>query len=526
VFEGSTEICWENNCTSLSVVDKTCLGPSCIAFGDECTFDTCHASNMQECDKNENCVFSSDSACHYGTCEDIGENESDCNLNDKCVFVNGHCANSCSSFLSCDLAYCYDKDSVCTYDRCSSKKISECDRTVGCIWDNSLSFNNSEGLCKSGSCEDLTEQDCVKDFNNNKCGYMNGKCQVNICGSISSDECDTTRGCELSNGKCVVDECMKFVDSVCKEGQTGKNCIFNDNKCVKGNCDILDRNECEINNRCEIINTGEETCWTNDCEEQTISEGCSLNCKSGLNDKCVFDTCRSLGSQCSLSDSCIYTLNKTCHYGTCEDIGENESDCNLNDKCVIMNGLCTLIPCGNGSGLESGWCEWGCKLNVDGWCVLDPCAFHDVRNGSYSSCLNDQENSCIYDENRCKVDPCSLYNSKSVCVEHGGDGCIYNGVNCVLDICESLGNDLNLCATNERCVVITGKCSSNPCKEVECDENLCLYGSEFSSAAVCFFDPCATFLPTDSDCGSRSGCVMKSGNGGSKFCISGDCVKL
>jgi hypothetical protein len=195
-------------------------------------------------------------------------------------------------------------------------------------------------------------------------------------------------------------------------------------------------------------------------------------------------------------------------------------ECNVNSlKCAVLNGICEENPCLNVVGDE---CAWGCKRSKEGTCVSDLCASHDVRDGKISSCLNDVNNKCIYSNNRCTVNPCSLHEEKVNCVKDIENKCIFDGSKCTQGSCELFLNDLNLCSENERCVVISDECHENPCNSNSCKENLCVIST---TTGLCSIDGCAVHKATDSECGSYDGCVLKI-DGLNEYCISGICNNL
>jgi hypothetical protein len=218
----------------------------------------------------------------------------------------------------------------------------------------------------------------------------------------------------------------------------------------------------------------------------------------------------------------LYCQSLTCDSFNVENYGETILQCSLNNElCVMLNGICSDNPCHFST--TEGQCVWGCKVDIYGNCVIDECAAHDVRSGYISECVNDENNKCIYTNNRCEVDQCSFYEEIKDCVEDVENKCVYDGISCSRGSCELFLDDLNLCDTNTRCVTISGKCYENPCNEQTCDENLCILPT--ISSESCNIDPCALHLPTDIDCGSIDGCIVKT-SGINRFCVSGDCSIL
>jgi hypothetical protein len=194
--------------------------------------------------------------------------------------------------------------------------------------------------------------------------------------------------------------------------------------------------------------------------------------------------------------------------------------CNLNSlKCAVLNGVCSNNPCIDSVGEV---CPWGCKRSGEGVCVADVCASYDVRTGDTVACLSDEVNRCIYNNNHCEVDPCSLHGQLSECVSDIENKCVYDGRKCSQNLCEIFGNDLNLCSVNTRCAVISGKCYENPCDDESCDDNLCITTLQPSK---CVIDPCASHKASDAECSIIDGCVVKVVET-DRMCISGGCEDL
>jgi hypothetical protein len=218
-------------------------------------------------------------------------------------------------------------------------------------------------------------------------------------------------------------------------------------------------------------------------------------------------------------DNFLYCKSLSCDSFNGESEIEMKIQCDANSlRCAILNGVCSSNPCGGISTNDE--CLWGCKRR-EGKCVSDVCASHDVREGDESKCINDINNKCIYKNNRCEVDPCSLHEELSNCVSDIEKRCVYDGITCSQDSCETFLYDLNLCSFNPRCVVIGGECHENPCSDKSCDENMCKATQQTS----CTLDLCISHKATNFDCERLDGCVVKT-SGNNNYCVSGGCADL
>jgi hypothetical protein len=150
-------------------------------------------------------------------------------------------------------------------------------------------------LCKSGGCGSLTkESDCNSGLNNNRCAYVAGSCIENPC-STSDCEGIVTVGCKLSGeGKCVVDECMKYNEEKCKTDGSSMCVIMehgNEDRCVSGECSILESHDyCDKNNpRCKVV---KDMCVENPC----VDVECSSPACTNTGEECIYDSCAQYSS--------------------------------------------------------------------------------------------------------------------------------------------------------------------------------------------------------------------------------------
>jgi hypothetical protein len=176
------------------------------------------------------------------------------------------------------------------YDKCAQWEGKDCYKKEGCIWDESLIFGGVTGLCKTGTCENLlNEKDCNSLLNGDLCGYIGGLCKNNPCSTLDC-EGNISSGCKLSSKEtCVVDECMKYDENICKLDGVSDCVVKNHNGekwCVKEECSTLDvYSDCiENEDRCKVVKSAcvENPCVSDECE--------SPSCKKGKDD-CVYDEC-------------------------------------------------------------------------------------------------------------------------------------------------------------------------------------------------------------------------------------------
>jgi hypothetical protein len=285
-------VCWENNCHNFSSSDCPIFGCVLNLSSDSCSFDMCNRYNNDDCNEHDNCVYTYEEGCHADNCVSIGAEVVNCKLNSKCEVVKGKCEISCNK--DCEGSpYCLKKGETCNYDICSQWRETDCYEKEGCIWDNNILFKGVLGLCKSGTCEDLaSEERCNSDFNHNNCAYIGRKCVPNPCGEIGNENYCNFEGCIARNGKCVVDECMKYNRDECQlEGLN--NCVIkpqhDDIACVVGNCEMLEISAgCNLNeNRCKNV---KNECVENPCSKAECNSPACLRITDGT-DECIYDTC-------------------------------------------------------------------------------------------------------------------------------------------------------------------------------------------------------------------------------------------
>jgi hypothetical protein len=184
-----------------------------------------------------------------------------------------------------------EENDKCKYDSCSRWETAECYKKEGCIWDDSLAFNGMSGLCKTGNCGSLgNENDCNSNWNNERCGYVGGLCIENPCKASDCQGETISGGCKVSSREtCIVDECMKYEENNCKNDGFN-NCVVmsydNKNRCVFGGCWMLsDNSDCNKNEvRCKVVN---DICIDNPC---SVSECMSAACLK-KDEQCVYDEC-------------------------------------------------------------------------------------------------------------------------------------------------------------------------------------------------------------------------------------------
>jgi hypothetical protein len=301
-----TPICWENNCHNFASFDCPRFGCVVNSSSNLCLFDTCNKFNNNDCNEQNNCVYTYEDGCYANDCESIGTEIVNCELNNKCDVVRGKCEIGCSKDCEGN-PYCLKESETCTYDVCSKWTETDCSENEGCIWDNSILFNGVLGLCKSGRCENLlNEESCNSEFNDNKCGFIGGRCVGNPCGEIENGNSCVFEGCIVQNGKCRVDECMKYSRNECELKGLNKCVIIPglDNVvCVVGNCEMLSTSvSCGFNeNRCKNVMN---ECMENPCEnEECISPACSK--ATDGSDKCIYDSCSQYVSTGLLNNNCL-----------------------------------------------------------------------------------------------------------------------------------------------------------------------------------------------------------------------------
>jgi hypothetical protein len=286
--------CWENNCINFN--SEVCPEVGCVVdklFGDDkCLFDECNTYSHTDCDNVNECVYTFSKGCNKGICDDIGIDIINCGMNEKCDVVNGKCEVGCKS--DCEAGpYCLlENNDKCSFDECSQWTSNDCYNHENCIWDNSISFNEYFGLCKTGDCGNLeSEENCNNILNHNKCSFVRGLCMNNPC-IVSDCTNENTRGCILQETNCVVDECMKYDEETCKTEGIGK-CVLtimnNEYRCVIGNCSMLDcSNDCIINDaRCKIVKNEcvENPCVNGDCDSYVCLT------KEDDSNQCIYDNC-------------------------------------------------------------------------------------------------------------------------------------------------------------------------------------------------------------------------------------------
>jgi hypothetical protein len=168
--------------------------------------------------------------------------------------------------------------------------VEDCYSKEGCIWDDSLTFGGVSGLCKTGSCSSLSSEEiCNSESNHNLCAFVAGSCAVNPCAK-SDCEGDITAGCMLSgNGNCVVDECMRSVESECVADRRDTCVVVGHNegvRCVVGECSVLEVNvDCKRNeDRCKVV---KNVCVEDPC----TSAGCESPACVKESEHCTYDEC-------------------------------------------------------------------------------------------------------------------------------------------------------------------------------------------------------------------------------------------
>jgi hypothetical protein len=220
-------------------------------------------------------------------------------MNSKCNVVNGTCEVGCSNDNCGTEAYCLEEDGACLYDSCSQWDRNECSSHYmhdGCIWDENLVFGGESGLCKSGNCGSLSDEDnCNNVLNDNSCAFVSGICTENPCKELGC-EGDMLSGCIIStDGKCVVDECMRYDINECRiDGSNGCVVIGDSDelRCVVGECSNLDGVTCcGLNDgRCKMV---EGACVENPC----LNVGCESPACRRVEEQCVYDECAKYTSE-------------------------------------------------------------------------------------------------------------------------------------------------------------------------------------------------------------------------------------
>jgi hypothetical protein len=288
-----TPVCWENNCSEFNVNECPSLGcvVSSNSSNSKCEFDECNVFGSVECNYKTECVYTFTEGCHKDVCSNIGADLESCRMNNKCKVVKGICESDCSESYCDSQGYCVKENDVCTYDSCSQWEAVECYGKEGCIWDDGLMFNGKSGLCKTGNCENLlNEDDCSSILNNDRCAYVGGLCIENPCRPSDCQGDVIASGCKISSREtCVVDECMKYDENKCKTDGLS-NCVVissnNKNWCVFGGCLMLkDNADCEKNEvRCKVV---KDTCVDNPCSDaECLAPSCFRE-----EEQCVYDEC-------------------------------------------------------------------------------------------------------------------------------------------------------------------------------------------------------------------------------------------
>jgi hypothetical protein len=340
-------------------------------------------------------------------------------------------------------------------------------------------------------------------MNGGKCVIVNGVCEIS---------CDYSENCEynycMKNGNtCEYDSCSAYTTNECKG--LNENCIYSNNHCKIGNCEILiDLEECNNNERCEIIfdlNDGKQTCKTNEC-------GNSMNCDNEdcihVKGNCLFDKCKSYsGNECVNHDSCVLNSNNACVYDMCSSYDKDE--CNNHKECVYDNvKLCHKEICSSfGSDINK------CNMN-EGKCVI-------VNGVCVNGCEYSEE--CLYDycyeiSGNCKYDECSSY-TQSTC-ERINSGCIYTNNHCESGECENIILEED-CGRNKRCKLIFDiedskrKCWTNDCNNNNCESKYCIRKDE-----MCVFDICQSL--NRNECNNNDKCIYDNSHG----CHEGKCFDL
>jgi hypothetical protein len=252
----------------------------------------CNKYNNDDCNEQNNCVYIFEEGCHANDCESIGTDVVSCNLNSKCDVVKGKCEIGCSKDCEGN-PYCLKESNRCNYDVCSRWTEASCYEKEGCIWDSEILFKGELGLCKSGTCEDLGGEDrCNSEFNHNMCAFIGGRCVSNPCSEVKNGNNCAVEGCNVQDGKCVVDECMKYNRNECGlEGAS--NCVIipglDDVVCVVGSCEMLITSvSCNLNeNRCKNV---KNECVENPCHDTECNSPACLKTIDG-SDECMYDSC-------------------------------------------------------------------------------------------------------------------------------------------------------------------------------------------------------------------------------------------
>jgi hypothetical protein len=293
----------------------------------------------------------------------------------KCSFISGSCVtNPCSegeNGNTCSLEGCISQNGNCVVDYCMRETSSVCQSNPanGCI------YNGLTGKCRIGTFSDLEEGACQSQYNMNLYAWVGGNCVETPC---KSQDCEgeVKEGCKYDLNICVVDECMKYMESECSTYPPPTNCIYDGilNICREGTFASL------IEESCQSIFNGNAYSWVagecilNPCD---ISECDKRGCKQ-VEERCVVDGCMK------------YNINDCKMYGS--------KNCTVIESSDVL--LCVEGDC---NSLDISSCllnEPRCK-NVKSECVENPCLSTECDS---PACQKIEE-----ELNRCDYDTCSQY---------------------------------------------------------------------------------------------------------------------
>jgi hypothetical protein len=447
---GEKEDCVPNPCYGKT--NRNC--PSdCIWNGEECLIDSCTRLHNEE-DCYEGCMMDikKTNSCIPNVC--YNKSEEDCK-NISCSWENDKCEwNDCvrlDSSSSCIKGCQETSDDRCVPDICLGLNSSDCNNS-DCVW------NSRKNKCEW--------KDCVRENGN--------------------DNCIEKEGCVESNGKCVINVCVK---DATKEECFGDCWNVKDEICktVPGRCVRLHGEE-DCPEGCEFDPTRAGSCIRDPCFNVSNKEECeekncnwNINSSSSSTGKCEWKcTSWNEDGDCEEKDPCLRVHNETECYDWCVKTGNSCSinpcykftvrECSKNENCVVIEGEdgkdskcdvtnCTLIN-------EGDTCDpnKNCRLSENGNCVPDSCreASSDGEGKCPEGCKHENSNS----EN-CTHDPCSSYGNTTSC----GSSTDYN--------CSWIDEG---CTSNDECLIKDG---SGNCKDG------CVKDLINQNTNDCIVDPCA-----------------------------------
>ena len=229
--------------------------------------------------------------------------------------------NSCIEYSSIKNLNCLEVEKIGDKNSCT-----KCDSSYALIENNPsqikqcLGRNNKLSYCLQGKKESDSDEICTICDNNSK--FENNICScnsdsfsknTNICYKCNDDKqgipgCDISKGCEYSNNQLKCNQCEDGYISKTE----GKCSLCSDDIPNCGKCHLNTENNEVICDSCVdsiyYLNTQDNKCQLNDCDEYPdISPGCII-CKDKLNDyktnkKC--QTCK-YGYFKTKDDKCIY----------------------------------------------------------------------------------------------------------------------------------------------------------------------------------------------------------------------------